>query len=198
MRARWNAIGGQLGIGFCVVGFVVVFLGWNGAASYDREPAQLPYLVSGGIGGLGLILVGVGLLVVANQRTDRAALQQGIAEVREAVELLARLNSAEGAGDVVLAGGTSFHRVGCRLTEGRGPLARMSVEEAQRAGLAACRVCETVGTEAPAAAPVPAPKAATPVKKAPPARKKAAPARKSSTRPRKATKKVAQKRRTAR
>ena len=51
-----SKLGGQLGVGLCVAGLLLVFLGWNGAASRDRVPAQFPYLLSGGIAGLCLVV----------------------------------------------------------------------------------------------------------------------------------------------
>jgi hypothetical protein len=48
MKDGWSRFGGVLGIAYCVAGFFLIFLGWNGAATYDRVPAQLPYVVSGG------------------------------------------------------------------------------------------------------------------------------------------------------
>ena len=58
MKLKWSALGGQVGIGFVVGGVLLLFLGWNGAASYDRVPAQFPYLISGGLGGRGLMVRG--------------------------------------------------------------------------------------------------------------------------------------------
>ena len=84
-RAIWNRLGGQLGVGLCAVGFILVFLGWNGAASVDRLPSQFPYLLSGGVAGLCFVVVGVGMIVVQNQRADRAALQATLRELREAL-----------------------------------------------------------------------------------------------------------------
>lgn len=92
----WSRLGGQLGVGLCAIGFLLVFLGWNGAASLDRLPSQFPYLISGGIAGLCFVVLGVGMLVVQNQRTDRAALQASLRELQEALE---RAGLAQGAGD---------------------------------------------------------------------------------------------------
>ncbi|MBA2281093.1 MAG: hypothetical protein H0W25_07640, partial [Acidimicrobiia bacterium] len=52
MKLNLSRLGGQLGVGLCVAGFLLVFLGWNGAASRNAVPAQFPYLLSGGIAGL--------------------------------------------------------------------------------------------------------------------------------------------------
>jgi len=47
-----------------VAGFVAILLGWKGAARSILVVEQLPYLISGGAGGLALILTGAGLLSV--------------------------------------------------------------------------------------------------------------------------------------
>lgn len=84
-RRVWARLGGQLGVGLCAVGFLLVFLGWNGAASSDRLPSQFPYLISGGVAGLCFVVLGVGMIVVQNQRTDRAALQASLRELQDAL-----------------------------------------------------------------------------------------------------------------
>ncbi len=92
----WSRLGGQLGVALCALGFLLVFLGWNGAASVDRVPSQFPYLLSGGVAGLCFVVLGVGMLVVQNQRADRAALQATLRELQEALE---RAGLAQGTGD---------------------------------------------------------------------------------------------------
>ena len=46
------------------LGFVVMVLGWVGAARTAREIEQIPYLISGGLVGLALVVLG-GLLLVS-------------------------------------------------------------------------------------------------------------------------------------
>lgn len=48
-----------------VAGFVFMFLGWWGAARTPREIEQLPYLISGGFIGLGLVFIGGLILACA-------------------------------------------------------------------------------------------------------------------------------------
>lgn len=68
-----------------VGGFAAMFLGWWGASRTHREIEQLPYLISGGLIGLGMVVVGALLLAsvmwigviqrlddVARRRTDDA------------------------------------------------------------------------------------------------------------------------------
>ena len=152
MNLNWKKLGGQAGILLALVGFVLLFLGWNGAASYNFLPAQFPYLISGGLAGLALVVLGAALLIVQNAREERAILLHALAEIREAVERsavgsngaaapTALLSQAEAAG-LVVAGGSSFHRPSCRLVEGRGALQTMTVHQAEAAGLDPCRSCE--------------------------------------------------------
>lgn len=41
-----------------IAGFVLMFLGWYGAARTPRQIEQIPYLISGGFIGLGLVFIG--------------------------------------------------------------------------------------------------------------------------------------------
>ncbi len=147
MNIRWGKLGGLLGIGYCLAGIVLIFLGWNGAASYDRVESQMPYLISGGLAGIALVILGAGLLVVQSQRAGRAAVEAEIAELREAVDRLAKAGSAVpkvagGAGDLgVVAGPSSYHRPDCRLVQGQAGLAAMTRADATDRGLAPCRIC---------------------------------------------------------
>ena len=51
---------------FCLLaGFVLMFLGWYGAAHTARQIEQIPYLISGGFIGLGLVFVGALILASA-------------------------------------------------------------------------------------------------------------------------------------
>src|ERR671922_302657 len=70
--------GRLLGLLFCVAGFIVIALGWNGMAREACPDCQLPYIVSGGAGGVALVLFGVALLVLAQLRAERIRLAEQI------------------------------------------------------------------------------------------------------------------------
>jgi hypothetical protein len=89
-RARWAGMGGKLGLGCCALGFLLVVIAWNGAAGLDYVQGQVPYLISGGVGGLGLVVLGSALLVVEGNRRDRAMLERKLDEV------LVALRAADG------------------------------------------------------------------------------------------------------
>jgi hypothetical protein len=63
-----------LGFAFVVGGFVAIGLGWNGMARRATFDEQIPYVLSGGIAGIGLIVLGIGLLLVAQIRSERQRL----------------------------------------------------------------------------------------------------------------------------
>ncbi|HVL90909.1 MAG TPA: hypothetical protein VM841_11820 [Actinomycetota bacterium] len=80
--------GGRLLLGWIliVLGVVMVFAGWLGVSGNPQVAVQLPYLISGGIGGLLAGIVGVGLLVSDDIRKDRARigrLEAAVLEMRE-------------------------------------------------------------------------------------------------------------------
>ncbi|MGH9005503.1 MAG: hypothetical protein ACRDYV_20450, partial [Acidimicrobiia bacterium] len=72
MEPKRTKLGHQLGLLCCLGGLVLVWVGWNGAASYDIATRQFPYLISGGIAGLCLVHIGVGLWITQTQRAERA------------------------------------------------------------------------------------------------------------------------------
>jgi hypothetical protein len=139
-------LGGKLGTVVCLVGALVLYLGWNGAASHNDIRKQFPYLLSGGIAGLSLVILGVALLVIEAVRTERTELQNTVRELRDALEGLAP-RAAPGAGTVV-AGASSFHRPTCRLVEGRDDLELIDSEDATTRGLTPCRICHPEATAA--------------------------------------------------
>jgi len=130
-------------------GFVLIALGWNGMAKVASADQQLPYLLSGGFGGMALILFGVGLLVIAQIRTERRKLMNVLEVMAVAVgrtsaesgDTLIQLGSDAAPGTVV-AGPSTYHRPDCRLIQGKEGLERMSVKAAQSSGLSPCRVCD--------------------------------------------------------
>jgi hypothetical protein len=58
---RWMLVPGSIAV---LLGFSVMLLGWVGAARTAREIEQIPYLISGGLIGLALVVLG-GLLLVS-------------------------------------------------------------------------------------------------------------------------------------
>ena len=161
VRRRWAGMAGRIGLGVSVLGFIVIFLGWNGAAGLNREPGQIPYLLSAGATGMGLIILGAALLLAESNRRDRAVLQHQLEELNAQITRLSAATSAVAgnghaaapqvggrrraqasqAVQFVVAGRSSYHDPSCHLIEGRTDGIRMAREDAEAEGLSPCRVC---------------------------------------------------------
>lgn len=145
MQRNLSRLLGQLGTLLCIAGFVVMFLGWNGAATYTFIPAQIPYLISGGVVGLGLVMIGATILILQHLRTERARIEAAIDRLAAAVQhQSAGTPAREGVEteDYVLAGTDSYHRVGCTLPESSDEAYLIRLDEAATRDLAPCRVCQ--------------------------------------------------------
>jgi len=53
----------RLGMALPIIGLVIIGVAWYGASGTGYVADQVPYLISGGVGGLGLILIGLGLFL---------------------------------------------------------------------------------------------------------------------------------------
>lgn len=73
-----------------LAGFVVLAVSWRGVAREADVALQIPYVVSGGLGGIGLILVGCALTAVQVARRSAVNQQLQLDVVIQAVESLTR------------------------------------------------------------------------------------------------------------
>lgn len=72
-----------------VAGFVVLGLAWHGSARTTYVPLETPWLISGGIGGLALVGMGVGALSIHLSRRERAEQLEAMGDlIRAAAELV--------------------------------------------------------------------------------------------------------------
>ena len=76
------------------IGFAMLALGWRGVARTVYVPFQLPWFVSGGIAGLGLLGMALGAGSIHLARRDDAVHRHAVEDVvREATELAEDLRS---------------------------------------------------------------------------------------------------------
>lgn len=162
LRAIWQSmwvdvdrrvrLGRVLGLLFVAAGFVVIGFAWNGSASKVRVDSQMPYLLSGGFMGIGLIVVGIVMLLLATVRAERQILTDKFDEMNRLLSRnLGRLqvsantaatNGSPDATEQVVAGSDLYHRPECRILVGKKGLTTISVAQAAAEGLDACRACD--------------------------------------------------------
>lgn len=146
---RWMlVVGGTL----VPLGLVLVLLGWVGASRTVLVFEQVPYLISGGLLGLALVVAGgftyfaywLTVMVKENRET-----RQALVSVLSRMELLLEAKDApaprtagpagNGSALVATKAGSMIHRTDCGTVEGRDGLRPVT---AQTKGLTACKLCE--------------------------------------------------------
>ena len=129
-------------------GIVFVILGWYGAAHTNILTEQIPYLISGGLLGLGLIIVAGVLAAGAVQERSNDELRREIAQALAAIGsrapdrgVRADAFSMNGHHVFVVPGGRSYHQPGCPILEGKEGVKELEASQAVASGYAACKLC---------------------------------------------------------
>lgn len=137
------------------LGFMIILLGWYGAAHTPYDFEQTPYLISGGLGGLGIMLAG-GLLYFGSWIARSSAAQQAssdellsvLLDIRD--ELAHRPEQAtsprtrKGNGTLVAtATGSMMHRPDCTVVAGRSGLKPAKADS----GLRPCGLCDPLSAD---------------------------------------------------
>ena len=82
-----------IGIGLAAIGFVLIGIAWSQVAGETQVYLQLPYLVSAGLTGLGLIMVGVTVINVSAKRRDALERER---QIDQLVSILEEVKSVVG------------------------------------------------------------------------------------------------------
>ncbi len=166
----WEAVGNAFrpyaGWLFYGCGALLVIVGYIGVSGESIVAKQLPYLISGGIGGVLLAILGGYFLGIEELRRDGGRLdrmEQQIEELHRALldrpdaptvatESAGRagmMQSSNGHGlarhVLVVESGESFHRAGCALVAGKAS-EELDLVAATGRGLRPCTVCEPVAS----------------------------------------------------
>lgn len=142
MTPRWLpgallSAGGTLLCG----GLAVIVLGWYGAARTPYLFEQNAYLISGGLLGLGLVVVGGVLFCAAWLARMAADSRDAMNRLSRRVDDLASRGEPAGEPDLVATPkGSMRHTRECPLVRGRDDLRAVPAEEAGR--LRPCGVCQ--------------------------------------------------------
>ena len=129
-------------------GIIFVILGWYGAAHTNILTEQIPYLISGGLLGLGLIIVAGVLAAGAVQERSNDDLRREIAQALAAIGsgtsdrgVRSDAFSMNGHHVFIVPGGRSYHQPGCPILEGKEGVKELEPAQAVASGYAACKLC---------------------------------------------------------
>jgi hypothetical protein len=158
-RWVWSSVRPVLGYVLVAVGLLLLLTAYLGVSREVLVAKQIPYLVSGGLFGLGFVTLGSRLMLIEDLRRDAGRLdrlEQAVADLHAA--LLTRPDApsyesgglghsaSNGHGQVdrvlALAGGDSFHRQDCPVVEGKESARPLTASAAQKRGLNACPMCQ--------------------------------------------------------
>jgi len=85
-----------IGIVLAALGFVLIMIAWGQTAQETNVALQIPYLVSGGLTGLALVMVGVTVVNVAAKRRDAVLREQQTQLLADALQELSAALDPQG------------------------------------------------------------------------------------------------------
>lgn len=65
-----GSLGTWVGVAVCVIGLVLIAVSWGQVAAETDVGLQMPYVISAGVSGLGLVMIGLGVISLATRRRD--------------------------------------------------------------------------------------------------------------------------------
>jgi hypothetical protein len=137
-------------LGWCLAaaGAVALFVGWWGVSGTAVTAKQIPYVVSGGLTGVSLLVLAAACFASDDVRRSLDRVADLEVQVQTLYRLLTEAEDAAPAADGelrALAGGSSYHRPGCRLVAGKAGAQVVTPAAASDRGLTPCRLCDPPG-----------------------------------------------------
>jgi hypothetical protein len=90
-----------LAVTMTLLGFLMIGLAWNFAAEVDFIQGQFPYFLSGGLGGLGLIIGGMAVMSIQTMRTITAQRAREMGRLQDEADALIRNVVKPGPGEMI-------------------------------------------------------------------------------------------------
>lgn len=156
-RWAWSTVRPALGWILAALGALALFLGWYGVSGESLTSKQLPYLVSGGLSGIALVVIASVLLATEDVRRQLSQVDELRRKVDDLYALFVEEIAATAPADAAVAGsgaavspatllalpaGTSYHRADCALVTGKAAAAAVDARTVRARKLRPCRVCE--------------------------------------------------------
>lgn len=161
-RWVWESVRPVLGYVLAGLGFLLLIIAYLGVSREVLVAKQIPYLVSGGLLGIACVTMGSRIMLIDDLRRDSGRLdrlEQAVTELRTVllsrpdapVEVTSSRVSRNGSSAstdhladslLVLQGGETFHRMGCRMVANKSGVSPVTPSAAREEGLKACRLCQ--------------------------------------------------------
>lgn len=145
-RYVWAAVRPVVGWLLALLGALALFLGWYGVSGTPVPAKQVPYLISGGLTGVALVVLAAAVLATDDVRRRFADLSRLETKVDALLALLAEeappTDETGAPALVALERGSSYHQPGCRLVAGKSTARPVTAADVAARGLTACRLCE--------------------------------------------------------
>lgn len=133
-----SRVGWAVGWACVAAGGVLIVLAYLGASRQAIVAKQIPYLVSGGLGGLAFVGVGGALLIAERTAAHTAAVER---QLMQLVDLLTEPIEPIEGGLVAVPGGQWYHRPDCQLARDKPGVEALTPAEIAKQGLTPCPVC---------------------------------------------------------
>lgn len=152
---RWVGKATRPVVGWVLIGIgvLIIIIGYFGVSRESIVAKQMPYLISGGVGGMLFVAVGAVFIATEDIRRDSGRLDRLEEMVQQLHQtLLTRVDapsleadatsSANGSRRLVtLPDSTSFHRSDCRMVIGKS-VSTVAASTVRRRNLEPCPLCE--------------------------------------------------------
>jgi hypothetical protein len=159
-RWVWSAVRPLVGWLLALLGAVALFLGWWGVSGEALTAKQIPYLVSGGLTGIALVIMAAVVLATDDVRRELGRMTELERKIDELYALFVAdmagtdMAGADGAATaastpvtsasavVALPAGASYHRPDCALVVGKSDVSTVDRKLVGTRSLRPCRVCD--------------------------------------------------------
>ena len=149
LRAVALIVRPRVGWGLAALGVIALVIAWAGVSGEIFVARQVPYVVSGGLGGIALIVL-AGVLLGTHDLYGYAArldrVEQKVDDIHRVLVMAwdDRAGTSLDDGDsivAVLPKGSSYHRPSCVAVQGKA-VEQLPAQQAAATGLSSCKLCE--------------------------------------------------------